>query len=137
MNGSGVEKVAFRYPGEKGRSAVKEHPFEGIIPSLERRHRETDSVAVKEELAKYLNQRPCPECDGTRLRTEARNVKVADRTIHALSSLPLAQEQPFFEKLELTGNKRAIAEKIVREIATRIQFLNNVGLDYLSLTRSA
>jgi len=137
LEGSGEEVIAFRYPGEKGRSAVKEHAFEGIIPSLERRHRETDSVAVKEELAKYLNQRPCPECDGTRLRTEARNVKVADRTIHDLSSLPLAQAQPFFEKLELTGNKRAIAEKIVREIANRIQFLNNVGLDYLSLTRSA
>ncbi len=94
-------------------------------------------MAVKEELAKYLNQRACPECDGTRLRTEARNVKVADRTIHDLSSLPLAHAQPFFEKLELAGNKRAIAEKIVREIANRIQFLNNVGLDYLSLTRSA
>src|SRR6185312_8992288 len=116
LEGSGEEIIAFRYPGEKGRSAVKEHAFEGIIPSLERRHRETDSVAVKEELAKYLNQRPCPECDGTRLRTEARNVKVADRTIHDLSSLPLAHAQPFFEKLELTGNKRALAEKIVREI---------------------
>jgi excinuclease ABC subunit A len=137
LEGSGDEVIAFRYPGEKGRSAVKEHAFEGIIPSLERRHRETDSVAVKEELAKYLNQRPCPECDGTRLRTEARNVKVADRTIHELSSLPLAQAQPFFEKLALAGNKRAIADKIVREIANRIQFLNNVGLDYLSLTRSA
>ncbi len=137
LEGSGEEVIAFRYPGEKGRSAVKEHAFEGIIPSLERRHRETDSVAVKEELAKYLNQRPCPDCDGTRLRTEARNVKVAERTIHELSQLPLAQAQPFFEKLELEGNKRPIAEKIVREIANRIQFLNNVGLDYLSLTRSA
>jgi excinuclease ABC subunit A len=137
LEGSGDEVIAFRYPGEKGRSSVKEHAFEGIIPSLERRHRETDSVAVKEELAKYLNQRPCPECGGTRLRSEARNVKVAERTIHELSSLPLAQAQPFFEKLELEGNKRAIAEKIVREIANRIQFLNNVGLDYLSLTRSA
>ncbi len=137
LEGSGEEVIAFRYPGEKGRSAVKEHAFEGIIPSLERRHRETDSVAVKEELAKYLNQRPCPDCGGTRLRTEARNVKVAERTIHELSQLPLAQAQPFFEKLELEGNKRPIAEKIVREIANRIQFLNNVGLDYLSLTRSA
>jgi excinuclease ABC subunit A len=116
---------------------VKEHAFEGIIPSLERRHRETESVAVKEELAKYLNTRACPECAGTRLRVEARNVRVADRTIHDLSSLPLAQAQPFFEKLELPGSRKAIAEKIVREIANRIQFLNNVGLDYLSLTRSA
>jgi len=137
LEGSGEEKIAFRYPGEKGRPTVKEHAFEGILPSLERRHRETESVAVKEELAKYLNTRACPECGGTRLRVEARNVRVAERTIHELSSLPLAQAQPFFEKLELEGSRRAIAEKIVREIANRMQFLMNVGLDYLSLTRSA
>jgi excinuclease ABC subunit A len=137
LHGSGEEKIAFRYPGEKGRSAVKEHAFEGILPNLERRHRETDSVAVKEELSKYLNQRACPECDGTRLRREARYVKVADRTIHELSAMPLRQAQPFFEHLELPGQKKLVAEKIVREIANRVQFLNNVGLDYLSLTRSA
>jgi len=137
LHGSGEEKVAFKYPGEKGRSAVKEHAFEGILPNLERRYKETDSVAVKEELAKYLNQRACPECEGTRLRIEARNIFVAGRNIHELSSMPLRQSQPFFEHLELPGQKRAIAEKIVREIANRVQFLNNVGLDYLSLTRSA
>ncbi|HXF80705.1 MAG TPA: excinuclease ABC subunit UvrA [Usitatibacter sp.] len=137
LNGSGEEKIAFRYPGEKGRSSVKEHAFEGILPNLERRHRETDSIAVKEELAKYLNTRDCPECHGTRLRLEARHVKVADRTIHELSAMPLRQAQPFFESLELPGSKKAIAEKIVREIANRVKFLNNVGLDYLSLTRSA
>ena len=135
--GSGAEKIAFRYPGERGRSAVKEHAFEGILPNLERRYRETDSVAVKEELAKYLNTRACPECDGTRLRVEARHVLVAGRNIHQLSSMPLKESQPFFEHLELPGSKKAIAEKIVREIANRVQFLNNVGLDYLSLTRSA
>ncbi|APV52372.1 excinuclease ABC subunit A [Betaproteobacteria bacterium GR16-43] len=137
LHGSGEEKIAFRYPGEKGRSAVKEHAFEGILPNLERRYRETDSVAVKEELAKYLNTRTCPDCLGTRLRVEARNVRVAGRNIHDLSAMPLKESQPFFEKLELEGSKRAIAEKIVREIANRVQFLNNVGLDYLSLTRSA
>ena len=137
LHGSGTEKIAFRYPGEKGRSAVKEHAFEGILPNLERRHRETDSVAVKEELSKYLNTRDCPECHGTRLRREARHVRVAGSNIHELSSLPLKEAQPFFETLELPGAKRAIAEKIVREIANRVQFLNNVGLDYLSLTRSA
>jgi excinuclease ABC subunit A len=137
LYGSGEEKIAFRYPGEKGRSAVKEHAFEGIVPNLERRYRETDSVAVKEELAKYLNTRACPECDGTRLRIEARHVRVAGRNIHELSALPLRQSQPFFERLELPGAKRAIADKIVREIANRVQFLNNVGLDYLSLIRSA
>jgi excinuclease ABC subunit A len=137
LNGSGDVKIAFKYPGEKGRSSTKEHAFEGILPNLERRHRETDSVAVKEELSKYLNQRACPECAGTRLRREARHVKVADRTIQELSALPLRQAQPFFEHLELPGQKKAVAEKIVREIANRVQFLNNVGLDYLSLTRSA
>jgi len=137
LHGSGEEKIAFRYPGEKGRSAVKEHAFEGILPNLERRHRETDSVAVKEELAKYLNTRDCPDCHGTRLRREARHVLVAGRNIHELSALPLKESQPFFERLELPGAKRAVAEKIVREIANRVQFLNNVGLDYLSLTRSA
>ncbi|HET7400956.1 MAG TPA: excinuclease ABC subunit UvrA, partial [Usitatibacter sp.] len=137
LNGSGEEKIAFRYPGEKGRAAVKEHAFEGILPNLERRYRETDSAAVKEELAKYLNTRACPECGGTRLRVEARNVRVAGYSIHAVSSMPLKEAQPFFEKLELPGAKQAIAEKIVHEIANRLQFLNNVGLDYLSLTRSA
>jgi excinuclease ABC subunit A len=137
LKGSGDEKIAFKYPGEKGRSAVKEHAFEGILPNLERRYRETDSAAVKEELAKYLNTRPCPDCNGTRLRLEARNVRVAGHTIHALSSMPLKEAQPFFEHLELEGAKRAIADKIVHEIANRLRFLNNVGLDYLSLTRSA
>ncbi len=137
LEGSGEEKIAFRYPGEKGRPTLKQHAFEGIVPSLERRHRETESIAVKEELAKYLNTRACPECGGTRLRVEARNVRVAGRTIHELSSLPLAQAQPFFEALQLEGSRKAIAEKIVREIANRMQFLLNVGLDYLSLTRSA
>jgi excinuclease ABC subunit A len=137
LDGSGEEKIAFRYPGEKGRSAVKEHAFEGIVPNLERRHRETESLAVKEELSKYLNTRDCPECHGTRLRREARHVRVAGRTIHELSGMPLKEAQPFFEHLELPGAKKAIADKIVREIANRVQFLNDVGLDYLSLTRSA
>src|SRR5258706_4976130 len=137
VHGSGEEKIAFRYPGEKGRSAVKEHAFEGILANLERRHRETDSVAVKEELAKYLNTRDCPECHGTRLRREARYVFVAGRNIHDLSALPLKEAQPFFEHLELPGAKRAVADKIVRAIANGVQFLNNVALDYLSRTRSA
>ena len=137
LEGSGEEKIAFRYPGERGKSAVKEHPFEGIVPNLERRYRETDSVAVKEELAKYLNTRECPDCAGSRLRVEARSVRVAGRTIHEVSTMPLKEAQPFFDRLSLPGNRQAIAEKILREIANRIQFLNNVGLDYLSLTRSA
>jgi excinuclease ABC subunit A len=137
LEGSGEEKIAFRYPGERGRSAVKEHAFEGILPNLERRFRETDSAAVKEELAKYLNNRACPDCGGARLRREARHVLVAGRSIQDVSAMPLKDAQPFFEALQLPGNRQAIADKILREIANRIRFLNDVGLDYLSLTRSA
>jgi excinuclease ABC subunit A len=137
LNGSGRDKIAFTYPGERGRNVVREHPFEGVIPNLDRRYRETDSVLVREELAKYLNTKPCPDCEGTRLRREARHVKVGGHTLHALSSMPLRDAQPWFEGLTLEGKKRAIAEKILKEIAARIQFLNNVGLDYLQLDRSA
>jgi excinuclease ABC subunit A len=137
LHGSGTEKIRFTYVGERSKSYVREHPFEGVIPNLERRYRETDSLVVREELAKHLNSRPCPECEGTRLRREARHVTVADRTIYDLSALTLAHATKFFDTLALTGTKQAIAEKIVREIATRLAFLNNVGLDYLSLDRAA
>lgn len=137
LYGSGKEKISFKYPGEKGRSVVREHAFEGIVPNLERRYKETDSMAVKEELAKYLNNQPCPSCLGTRLRSEARNVKVGDKNIHELSAMPLKQSMPWFDNLKLAGQKLAIADKIVKEISNRLSFLNNVGLDYLSLVRSA
>jgi excinuclease ABC subunit A len=137
LYGSGKEKIAFRYPGERGRSAVKEHAFEGVVPNLERRYRETDSVVVREELAKYRNTRTCPDCDGTRLRREARHVKIAERTLHEVSSLPLRGTLQFFAGLELPGAKGQVAERIVREIASRLEFLVNVGLDYLTLGRSA
>ncbi len=131
------EKIAFSYLNERGRSFIKEHAFEGIIPSLERRYKETQSLVVREELAKYLNAKACPACGGTRLRIEARNVKVADKAIYEVSGIPLKQGLEFFGKLKLTGAKQAIAEKIVNEIVSRLSFLNNVGLDYLSLDRSA
>ena len=137
LHGSGAERIKFVYPGERGKSSVREHAFEGVIPNLERRHKETDSIVVREELAKHLNTRTCPECSGTRLRREARHVTVAGRAIYDISALTLAQASQFFETLALAGVKQAIAGKIVREIATRIAFLNNVGLDYLSLDRSA
>jgi excinuclease ABC subunit A len=137
MQGSGSEKIRFMYVGERGHKHVREHAFEGVIPNLDRRYKETDSLAVREELAKYLNTRSCPECDGTRLRREARNVRVAGRPIYEISALTLAHASEFFEGLALTGNKQAIADKIVKEIITRINFLNNVGLDYLSLDRAA
>lgn len=134
LNGSGREKIRFHYFGE--RKAV-DHTFEGILPNLERRYRETDSITVREELAKYLNQQPCPECHGSRLRLEARHVRIAQKAIFEISHLPLNQALIFFQNLNLKGQKQAIAEKIVKEIVNRLQFLTNVGLDYLSLDRSA
>jgi len=137
LNGSGSEKIAFHYPGERGRASVKEHPFEGVVPNLERRYRETDSIVVREELAKLISLQACPDCGGARLRREARHVRIADETLHNISSLPLARTVAFFKDLKLQGAKAQIAERIVREIANRLEFLVNVGLDYLSLGRSA
>ncbi|MEK6594865.1 MAG: excinuclease ABC subunit UvrA, partial [Pseudomonadota bacterium] len=137
LHGSGRDKIRFVYIGERGNKQVREHVFEGVIPNLERRYRETESIVVREELAKYLNTQTCPECDGTRLRREARNVTVAGRRIYEVSALPLAQTVNFFTGMQLEGNKQAIADKIVREIINRLQFLNNVGLDYLALDRAA
>jgi excinuclease ABC subunit A len=137
LYGSGKEEIGFKYLAEKGGFQTRKHPFEGIVHNLERRYHETDSLTVREELAKYLNNRPCPECDGTRLRLEARHVKVGDKPIFEVSHMPLKQALPFFDALTLTGAKQAIAEKIVKEIASRMRFLTNVGLDYLSLDRSA
>jgi excinuclease ABC subunit A len=137
LYGSGTETIPFKYLNERGKHTLREHSFEGIVNNLERRYKETDSPTVREELAKYLNSCSCPVCKGTRLRTEARHVRVADRTIYELSALPLKQALTFFQGVTLPGNKQAIAEKIVQEIASRLIFLNNVGLDYLSLDRSA
>ena len=137
LHGSGKDKIKFIYIGERGNKAQREHVFEGIIPNLERRHRETDSLAVREELAKYLNSQACPECNGRRLRREACNVHVAGRAIYEISALPLKQAAQFFRSMELTGSKLTIADRIVKEIINRITFLNDVGLDYLSLDRSA
>ncbi len=137
LYGSGEERIRFTYLGDKDQRHRREHPFEGIIPNLERRYRETDSIVVREELAKYLNTRICPQCQGTRLRLEARHVRFAGRTIYELSSMPLKDAQAFFEGLSLSGAKQAIADKIVREITNRLRFLNDVGLDYLTLDRSS
>ena len=140
LNGT-KEKIAFSYLNERGRTTIKEHPFEGIIPNLERRYKETDSVVVREELAKFLNNKACPACNGTRLCTEARHVRVGptgdDQPIFELSALPLKDGLAFFSTLKLPGAKQAIAERIINEIASRLGFLVNVGLDYLSLDRSA
>ena len=137
LNGSGREKIRFTYIGERGRRNVREHVFEGIVPNLQRRFRETDSQAVKEELASYQTVAACPECEGTRLRREARFVFVGGRSIHAVGHLPLSEAAAFFAGLRLTGARQTIADKLVREIGARLGFLVNVGLDYLSLDRAA
>jgi len=137
LEGSGREQIAFRYPSERGRSTVKEHAFEGVIPNHERRYRETDSTVVREELGKLRSVRTCPDCGGSRLRREARHVKVAEKTIYEVSSWPLRQTLGFFNDLKLPGSRGQVAARIVREIANRLEFLVNVGLDYLSLGRSA
>ncbi|CAH2780364.1 MAG: Excinuclease ABC subunit A [uncultured Paraburkholderia sp.] len=139
--GSGKQEIPFSYINERGRASVREHVFEGIIPNLERRYRETDSAAVREELAKYQNNQPCPACAGTRLRREARFVRIgADgdaRGIYEISGWPLRDALGYFQTLRLEGSKREIADKVVKEIVARLMFLNNVGLNYLSLERSA
>jgi excinuclease ABC subunit A len=137
LHGSGKDKIRFQYIGERGGKYTREHEFEGVLPNLERRFRETDSAMVREELGRFLNARPCPDCKGTRLRREARHVFVDGRSIHDIGTYPLKQSHDFFSHLKLEGNRMAIAEKIVREVTTRLAFLNNVGLDYLSLDRSA
>jgi excinuclease ABC subunit A len=137
LYGSGREQIKFRYLNEKGTRFDRSHSFEGIIPNLERRYRETDSLMVREELAKYLNAKPCPECAGTRLRREARHVFIGERTLPEVSGLSLINCRDFFNLLQLTGHRAQVAEKIVKEITARLTFLINVGLDYLSLDRSA
>jgi excinuclease ABC subunit A len=137
LEGSGKEKIAFRYPTAGGRTQLREHAFEGVIPNLERRYRETDSAVVREELAKLRATRPCPDCGGARLRREARHVRIAGHSIHQLSCLPLKEALAFFRGLALEGARAQVAERILREIAARLEFLVNVGLDYLSLERPA
>ncbi|AHV91125.1 excinuclease ABC subunit UvrA [Bordetella holmesii] len=146
LYGSGDEEIAFFYLNEKGRSSVKRHPFEGVIPNLERRWRETDSATVREELGKYRNIKTCPDCGGSRLRPEARHVLIGDepgqgqergRAIYEVEAMPLSACLAWFQMLKLTGAKQEIAQRIVREIEARLSFLNNVGLTYLSLDRSA
>jgi excinuclease ABC subunit A len=135
--GSGKEQITFKYLNERGTFFGKTHSFEGIIHNLQRRYRESDSTAVRDELAKYINATTCPDCTGTRLRREARHVKVGEKNIHQICEVPLKQALTFFETLQLHGAKLAIADKIVKEIENRLKFLTNVGLEYLSLSRSA
>ena len=135
--GSGDEQISFRYLTDAGGSVSRKHRFEGIVPNLERRYRETESPAVREELSKFISERPCPDCRGERLNRSARNVFVGDRNLPGLTSLPIDQSLEFFHKLTLSGWRGEIASKIVKEIRERLRFLVDVGLDYLTLDRQA
>jgi len=150
LHGSGTQDIEFIYRAEGAKGRVRTvkrwHPFEGIIPNFERRFRETDSMAVREDLARYQAARPCPQCDGTRLRREARHVRLAavgdanpaaGRAIYEIEHATLAEALAYFESLQLAGAKAEIADKVVREIRARLKFLNDVGLSYLSLDRGA
>ncbi|MCE7950694.1 MAG: excinuclease ABC subunit UvrA [Xanthomonadales bacterium PRO7] len=135
--GSGDEQIAFRYLTESGGNVTRKHRFEGIVPNLERRYRETESPAVREELSKFISERPCPDCHGERLNRSARNVFVGESSLPALTGLPIDQALEFFHALVLPGWRGEIAAKIVKEIRERLRFLVDVGLDYLTLDRQA
>ncbi|MDC7698241.1 excinuclease ABC subunit UvrA [Vogesella indigofera] len=137
LHGSGREEIEFTYVSERGTKFQRAHAFEGIIPNLERRYRETDSSTVREELAKYQNNQCCPSCGGSRLRLEARHIYIGRKTLHQINQMALKDASAFFGGLQFSGQKQAVAEKIVKEISDRVSFLNNVGLDYLCLARSA
>jgi len=137
LYGSGERKIEFRYHSERGTGTIRRHPFEGILPNLERRHRETDSNLIREELAKFISTRPCPTCGGARLNLAARHVFIEDTSLPVLTAWSVRQAQAFFGQLNLPGRRGEIAQRICKEIAQRLDFLVNVGLDYLSLDRSA
>ena len=137
LSGSGTEKIEFHYANSRGMQIRKLHRFEGVIPNLNRRYRETESGAVREELAKFLNSQACPDCDGTRLNRAARHVFVANHALPEITKKSVGHAREFFENLKLEGWRGTIADKIVKEISERLSFLSDVGLDYLSLDRSA
>jgi excinuclease ABC subunit A len=137
LSGSGDDEIAFKYLTEAGGKVSRKHRFEGIIPNLERRYRETESPVVREELAKFISNRPCPTCGGQRLNRAARHVFVGERNMHAVTSLSADKTLTWFEALKLSGWRGEIAAKIVKEIRERLRFLVDVGLEYLTLERQA
>ncbi|MCK8086842.1 excinuclease ABC subunit UvrA [Vibrio sp. 1CM8B] len=137
LKGSGRTEVEFKYINDRGDIRVKRHPFEGILNTLERRYRDTESSAVREDLAKYISTKSCSSCDGTRLRLEARNVFIGDTTLPEIVELSIADALQFFQELKLDGQRGQIADKVMKEINDRLHFLVNVGLNYLNLSRSA
>ncbi|WP_325891518.1 excinuclease ABC subunit UvrA [Grimontia sp. NTOU-MAR1] len=137
LNGSGNTEIAFKYVNDRGDITVRKHPFEGILNNLNRRYRDTESMAVREELAKYIANKPCSSCGGSRLREEARHVFVGDTNLPAVCEMSIHEALTFFAGLELTGQRAQIADKVLKEIHDRLSFLVNVGLNYLNLSRSA
>lgn len=137
LHGSGSEQIDFSYVNDKGDVYKRKHAFEGIIPNMERRFRDTESNSVREELGKYLTSSKCPDCSGTRLRKAARNVFIDERTLPEIAHLPVGEAFTYFSKLKFKAAKRDIADKILKELRDRFQFLVDVGLNYLSLDRSA
>ena len=137
LKGSGKQEIEFKYMNDRGDVVIRKHPFEGILNNMDRRYRETESNAVREELAKYLNSQHCPDCNGSRLRLEARNVFIANTPLPEIAEYAIADALAFFQGLELTGQKAQIAEKILKEVCDRLGFLVNVGLNYLNLSRAA
>lgn len=137
LHGSGLKELSFSYVNERGRRVERIHSFEGVIPNMERRYRDTESSSVREDLARYVAMRPCPECHGCRLRKESRHVYVDGHTLPELSRLPIGDAHALFSQMTLPGRKGEIAARILTEICARLEFLVNVGLDYLTLERSA
>lgn len=137
MQGSGKEEIEFQYMNDRGDVVIRKHPFEGILNNMARRYKETESMSVREELAKNISNRPCADCGGSRLRPEARNVYIGSINLPQISEKSIGESLEFFQGLTLTGQKAQIAEKILKEIRERLEFLVNVGLNYLSLSRSA
>ncbi|MGX5202660.1 excinuclease ABC subunit UvrA [Aliikangiella sp. IMCC44632] len=137
LYGSGNTKIEFTYANDRGDVMTRHHKFEGVIPNMQRRFKETESMAVREELQKYMNTQACPDCSGTRLKLEARNVLIKKHNLPSIAAMPIDDAHTFFSKLKLTGKRGKIADKILKEICSRLEFLVNVGLEYLSLERSA
>ncbi|MGJ0625510.1 excinuclease ABC subunit UvrA [Xenorhabdus bovienii] len=137
LYGSDKESIEFKYTNDRGDTTVRHHPFEGVLHNMERRYKETESTAVREELAKYISNRSCISCDGTRLRKEARYVFIESTTLPQISEFSIGHAMEFFQNIKLSGQRAQIAEKILKEIRDRLKFLVNVGLNYLTLSRSA
>lgn len=137
LQGSGKEEISFSYINDRGDMYQRTHTFEGIIPNMERRYRDTESQSVREDLAKFLSTQSCPDCDGTRLKREARHVFIKNRDLPSIVAMPVGEARDYFEKLKLPGRKGKIADKILKELRDRFTFLVDVGLNYLTLNRSA